>query len=90
MACMYKNTDNPSHGKVLNADMLELMMECVPEACGRFGYGLGFMIEQYPGSELMLAGHRGANAGWQAILTGTLNSSMDQSSQLRPSRLALS
>lgn len=67
MACMYKNTDHPSHGKVLNADMLELMMECVPEACGRFGYGLGFMIEQYPGSELMLAGHRGANAGWQAI-----------------------
>ena len=34
---------------------------------GRFGYGLGYMIELLPETSVMLGGHRGANTGWHAI-----------------------
>ena len=67
LAGMYKNTEHESHGKVLSPETLHEMMTATPLANGRFGYGLGHMIESIPNSDLKLAGHRGANTGWQAI-----------------------
>ena len=43
------------------------MMEPFPQANGRFGYGMGYMVEKIPETSVLLAGHRGANTGWQAI-----------------------
>ncbi|MBT8191345.1 MAG: beta-lactamase family protein, partial [Bacteroidia bacterium] len=67
LANLYKSQDFKKHNRVLSKDVIQQMMKPVPEADGRFGYGLGYMTESIPGSSVILGGHRGANTGWHAI-----------------------
>lgn len=66
-ACLYRMEDHGKYNPVLSTDIVQQMMEPVPEANGRFGYGLGYMTEAIPGTSVVLGGHRGANTGWHAI-----------------------
>jgi CubicO group peptidase (beta-lactamase class C family) len=66
-ANLYRNKDHEKYNPVLPTDVIQQMMKPVPEAQGRFGYGMGYMIESIPGTSVLLAGHRGSNTGWQAI-----------------------
>ncbi len=66
-ANLYRNKDHEKYNPVLPAAIIRQMMKPVPEANGRFGYGMGYMIESIPGTYVLLGGHRGSNEGWQAI-----------------------
>ena len=66
-ANLYRHKDNEKNNPVLLPFIIQEMMEPVPLANGRFGYGLGYMTESIPGTFVQLAGHRGANTGWHAI-----------------------
>lgn len=66
-ANLYGLKDREKYNPVLSKDIIRQMMKPVPEAKGRFGYGLGYMIESIPKTSILLGGHRGANTGWQAI-----------------------
>ena len=66
-ASLYQMENHEKYNPILSADIIRQMMEPVPEANGRFGYGLGYMVESISGTSVLLAGHRGANTGWHAI-----------------------
>lgn len=64
-ACLYANYDQKEHPQVLAASYLQQMMEPAPASNGI--YGLGFQIDSMKGTNMVLAGHGGANAGWHSI-----------------------
>ena len=66
-ANLHRIEDFKKYNPVLPAAQIEQMMVPVPQATGRYGYGLGYMIESIPGTSVLLGGHRGANSGWHAI-----------------------
>lgn len=67
LANLYRMEEHEKYNSVLSPDIIQQMMAPVPEANGRFGYGLGYMVESIPGTDVLLGGHRGANTGWHAI-----------------------
>ena len=69
LASMYQMKQHEKNNPVISAASLRMMMQPVPQALGRFGYGLGFMTEAIPGTDVFLAGHRGTNTGWHAIFS---------------------
>ena len=67
LANLHQSRDFEKHNSVLPANVLEQMMKPVPQAKGRYGYGMGYFAESIPGTSVILGGHRGANDGWHAI-----------------------
>lgn len=59
--------DYGKYNPILPGFFLQDMMQAVPQARGRYGYGLGYFVESIPGTSVVLNGHRGANDGWHAI-----------------------
>lgn len=47
--------------------VLQEMMTNVPQAEGKFGYGLGYMSDGIS-EDIAMVGHRGANQGWHATM----------------------
>jgi len=66
-ANLYRIKDHEKHNPVIPGNIIEQMMKPVPQAEGRYGYGLAYFVESIPGTSVVLRGHRGANTGWQAI-----------------------
>ena len=69
LANQHQSNDHDQYAHVLPGHVIEDMMKPVPQAVGRFGYGLGYMTESIQGVDALLAGHRGANTGWHAIFS---------------------
>ena len=66
-ANLYRNKDHKKHNPVLLGNTIQQMMKPVPQAEGRYGYGLGYFVESIPWTSVILNGHRGANTGWHAM-----------------------
>lgn len=66
-ANLYDHKDFEKNNAVLPSTTIQQMMKPVPQATGRFGYGLGYFVETIPETSIVMAGHRGANDGWHAI-----------------------
>ena len=66
-ANLFQIENHKKYNPILPADIIHQMMEPVPVINGRFGYGLGYMIEAIPDTYVQLVGHRGDNTGWRAI-----------------------
>ncbi|NNE26510.1 MAG: serine hydrolase [Saprospiraceae bacterium] len=67
LANLYNSKNFKKYNTVLSSETIHDMMQPVPQAEGRFGYGLGYMTESLDRGAIKLAGHRGANTGWHAI-----------------------
>lgn len=67
MANLYRHEDFKKNNAVLPGNVIQQMMKAVPQAQGRYGYGLGYFVEPIPGTSVVLNGHRGANTGWHAM-----------------------
>ncbi|MEM7455111.1 MAG: serine hydrolase [Planctomycetota bacterium] len=67
LANLHGIEDFENYNSVLPAVTVEQMMQPVPQAAGRYGYGLAYFTESIPGTDVVLKGHRGSNTGWQAI-----------------------
>lgn len=66
-ANLYRTKNNKKNNPILPGNILQQMMVAVPQAEGRYGYGLAYFVESIPGTSVILNGHRGANTGWHAI-----------------------
>jgi peptidoglycan hydrolase-like protein with peptidoglycan-binding domain len=66
-ANLHRHRDHEEYSHVLSGDIIQQMMRPVPQADGRYGYGLGYQTQRIQGTSVLLGGHRGANTGWQAI-----------------------
>ncbi len=64
-ASLYRNKDREKYSSILPDNIIQQMMEPVPQADGGFGYGMGYQVDQV--ASMVLGGHGGDNTGWHAI-----------------------